>query len=221
MAGTGLRKTTYEQMLAPQIQIFSKYEFPTLLPVTTEENKGIRLSYGLGWGLYWTPQGKAFFKEGHDEGWRNYIVGYQPRGIGLVIMTNSSNGEGIYKALLRDLQGDTWNPVEWEGFTPYDKLPPRPPLAQHNAISLPAAVLEMYVGRYGQPNMVLNVRHEGDHLSVQKNDEPKEDIFPQSGSEFFSKTRENAFTFLFDSQTHAIQVLVHSGGKDILIKQIE
>jgi hypothetical protein len=71
MRAEGLRNETRELMLSPQIQIYSKHQFPTLAADTTDVNKPIRLSYGLGWGLYWTPHGKAFFKEGHDEGWRN------------------------------------------------------------------------------------------------------------------------------------------------------
>jgi CubicO group peptidase (beta-lactamase class C family) len=120
MQGTGLSKATREMMLSPQIQIFSKHEFPSLAAETTEENRGIRLSYGLGWGLYWTPYGKAFFKEGHDEGWRNYTVCFDDAGIGLMVMTNSSNGEGIYKELIETLLKNPYTPIEWEGFTPYN-----------------------------------------------------------------------------------------------------
>lgn len=120
MQGKGLRKQTREQMLGAQIQILSKHEFPTLSTETSFENKAIRLGYGLGWGLYWTPYGKAFFKEGHDEGWRHYTVCFDKTGIGIVIMTNSSNGEGIYKELLETLLRNTYTPIEWEGFTPYN-----------------------------------------------------------------------------------------------------
>lgn len=121
LQGQGLQKETRNMMLGPQIQIFSKHEFPTLLTETTDENKGIRLSYGLGWGLYWTPYGKAFFKEGRDDGWRNYTVCFDDPGVGLMIMTNSSNGEGIYEELLATLQRNTFTPIEWEGFTPYNQ----------------------------------------------------------------------------------------------------
>ena len=51
-------------MLSPQIQILSKHEFAPLSTETTDENKPIRLSYGLACAWYWTPYGKAFFKEG-------------------------------------------------------------------------------------------------------------------------------------------------------------
>ena len=125
--GRGLRPKVREQMLSAQIEILSKHEFPTLASETTEENKGIRLSYGLGWGLFWTSYGAAFFKEGHDDGWRNYAVCFDAKKTGLVIMTNSGNGEGIYKELLETVLANTFTPIEWEGFTPYDKLPPRTP----------------------------------------------------------------------------------------------
>jgi len=38
----------------------------------------------------------------------------------VVIMTNNSNGENIYDELLQKLQKNTFTPLEWEGFTPYD-----------------------------------------------------------------------------------------------------
>jgi CubicO group peptidase (beta-lactamase class C family) len=128
LQGTDLNKKAREMMLARQVQISSKHEFPTLAPENTDENRLIHLSYGLGWGLYWTPYGEAFFKEGHDEGWRNYTVCFDKPKSGILIMTDSSNGEGIYKELLETLLRDTFTPIEWEGFTPYDKLPRREPM---------------------------------------------------------------------------------------------
>jgi len=118
--GQGLRKETKDLMLSPQIQILSRHEFPPLSAETTDENKPIRLSYGLGWGLYWTPYGKAFFKEGHDEGWRNYTVCFDDAKTGIVIMTNSSNGEGIFKELLETLLKNIYTPIEWESYAPYN-----------------------------------------------------------------------------------------------------
>jgi CubicO group peptidase (beta-lactamase class C family) len=120
-----LRKETIATMLTPQIAITSKHEFPTLRYEPTNANKAIALSYGLGWGLYTTPYGKAFFKEGHTDGFRNYTVMFA-NGTGIVIMTNSSNGEGIYKELLETLLKNAFTPIEWEGFTPYAELPPLP-----------------------------------------------------------------------------------------------
>lgn len=146
--GRGLQKQIHETMLSPQIQISSKHQFPTMENQITDENKAIRLSYGLGWGLYWTPYGKAFFKEGHDEGFRNYAVCFDRAKNGIVILTNSSNGEGIFKDILETVLGNKFTPIEWEGFTPYDKLPPRASLVVHKEVVIDPKSLDAYVGRY-------------------------------------------------------------------------
>jgi CubicO group peptidase (beta-lactamase class C family) len=222
MAGKGLSKQMHEQMLAPQIQISSKHEFPTLENETTELNKSIRLSYGLAWGLYWTPFGEAFFKEGHDDSWRNYTVCFDKSGTGILIMTNSGNGEGIYKPLLEALLRDTFTPIEWEGFTPYNELPPRPALKQHTQVPLDPGIFQKYLGRYGNPpNLILVVRREGDHLSVQENEEPKEEVFPESEKDFFSKVADDVFTFEMDNQGHVTKMVLHTGGEDIPLNRID
>ena len=86
----GMRKQTQELMLGPQIAISSKHQFPTFSTETTDENNKIKPSYGLTWGLFWTPYGKAFFKEGHDDGHMNYAVCFEDKRNCMVIMTNKT-----------------------------------------------------------------------------------------------------------------------------------
>jgi CubicO group peptidase (beta-lactamase class C family) len=220
MESRGLKHSTREQMLSPQIQINSKHEFPSLNAETTDENKSIRLSYGLGWGLYWTPYGEVFFKEGHDDGWRNYTACFDKQKTGIVIMTNSSNGEGIFKYLLENLLKNTYTPIEWEGYTPYDKLPPRPPLRQHKQVAVDPKLLDRYVGRYVfQPNVVLTIRREGDHLSVQENDEPKQDLLPESDTDFFSTVADDVYTFVSDKEGRVTAMVLHTGGENLEIRR--
>ena len=222
MEGKLLRSKTREQMLSLQLRISSKHEFPTFSEETTDENKSIRLSYGLAWGLYWTPYGEMFFKEGHDDGWRNNAVCFDQQKSGLVILTNSGNGEGIFKEALETLLKDTFTPIEWENCAPYDKLPPRPPLKQHKQVTVDGRILDRYVGRYGiPPNLILTVRREGDHHSVQENDEPKQDLLPESERDFFSASSEDVMTFESDSQGRVTAMILHADGKDIPIKRIE
>jgi CubicO group peptidase (beta-lactamase class C family) len=222
MQGKGLTPKSRQQMLSPQIQIVSKHEFPTFENQTSEQNKAIRLSYGLGWGLFWTPYGKAYFKEGHDDGERNYAVCFEDRKTAMLIMTNSGNGEGIYKGLLEGVLDDTFTPLEWEGFTPYDQLPPRPPLKQYKEVHLDATSLSKYVGRYGDPpNLILVIGREGDHLSIQENDEPKQDLFPESGGGFFAKSADDLFTFDLDAQGRVSKMILHTEGRDIPLKRID
>ena len=222
LQGNGLSKQTRELMLSPQIQISSKHQFPTLASETTNENKSIRLSYGLGWGLYWTPYGKAFFKEGHDEGWRNYTVCFDDRKTGMVIMTNSSNGEGIFKEVLETLLRDTFTPIEWEGYTPYSQLPPRKPLIVRKEVAIDVKVLDRYVGRYGEPpNLILKITQKGGHLFIQENDEPSQELGAVSETRFFSRNSADELTFELDDQGRALRMVLHVDGKDIPLKRID
>jgi CubicO group peptidase (beta-lactamase class C family) len=221
MDGKGLRKETRETMLSPQIQIDSKHEFPTLGGLTTDANRGVRLSYGLGWGLYWSPYGKVFFKEGHDGGFRNYAAIFDKLKDGIVIMTNSSNGEGIYKGLLEGLLKDTFTPIEWEGFTPYNELPPRPPLAAHNQISLDPKLLDRVAGRYElSASLGLVVARKQDHLAVQENDEAPMEVFPEGELRFFSKANDDVLTFDLDAAGRVTQLVIHTGGQSIPVKRV-
>jgi hypothetical protein len=137
-------------------------------------------------------------------------------------MTNSGNGEGIFKYLLETLLKDTFTPIEWEAYTPYDKLPPRPPLPQHKQIAMDEKLLDRYVGRYSiPPDIVLTIRREGAHLSVQENNEPKQDLLPQSETDFFSTTADDVYTFQLDAQGHATAMMLHTGGKDVVIKRAD
>ena len=221
MSGDQLIKSARELMLSPQIQILSKHQFPSLATATTEENKGIRLSYGLGWGLYWSPYGRAFFKEGHEEGFRNYAVAFDKPGIGIVILTNSSNGEGIFKELLETLIRNPFTPIAWEGFTPYNELPPRKPQPKHTEIELAPALLGRVVGRYTLPGVVLRVTRQSGHLLLQENDEPPEELFPEAELRFFSKTSDDVVTFDLDGEGKVSNLVIHTGGRSIPVKRVE
>jgi hypothetical protein len=120
MKQKGLDKRMFKEMISPQIEILSKTQFPTITDETTTENKAINLSYGLGWGLLKCKYGRAFFKEGHDDAWRNYNINFIDKGISIIIITNSANGEFIFKELLENLIGDTFTPWKWEEYFPID-----------------------------------------------------------------------------------------------------
>lgn len=121
MQDKSLNKKLRKMMISPQIKINSKYQFPTISNEMTNENDDIHLSYGLGWGLLKCKYGRAFFKEGHDDGWQNYNINFKDKGISIIIMTNSDNGESIFKELLEKVIGDTFTPWEWERYIPYDQ----------------------------------------------------------------------------------------------------
>jgi hypothetical protein len=120
MRGDGLTPAARAEMLRPQVRIRSAHQFPTTRSETTDRDDGVALSYGLGWGLLRTPYGPAYFKEGHDDGWNNYMITFDGPKTALIVMTNSSNGESIFRELLATLIADTFTPWEWERYVPYD-----------------------------------------------------------------------------------------------------
>ena len=118
--GEGLSEQSMKEMTNTQIRIRSVTQFPTLRDETTDEYDDIELGYGLGWGVFKTPRGHAFFKEGHDEGTANYALCIQSELSCILLMSNSVRAEGIFKELVDELYGETGLPWRWEGYTPYD-----------------------------------------------------------------------------------------------------
>jgi D-alanyl-D-alanine-carboxypeptidase/D-alanyl-D-alanine-endopeptidase len=83
-------------------------------------------------------------------------------------------------------------------------------------------LLDRYVGRYGTPpDLILVIRREGDHLSVQENDEPKEELFGETDRDFFAKVNDDAYTFELDAQGRVTSMTLHADGKDIPLKRID
>jgi CubicO group peptidase (beta-lactamase class C family) len=113
---------TWNEMLRPQIHIHSLRQFPTLDTATTKANEAIGLSYGLGFDLFQTPHGQAFFKAGHDDGWEHLGLCIPKEHTAYIVMTNSSNGESIFKELFEKLAGVTI-PWQWENYIPYNQKP--------------------------------------------------------------------------------------------------
>jgi len=112
-------RSRYTELIAPQVMIKSKQQFGPNAWIDTDENDSIKLSYGLGFGLFFTPYGKAFFKEGHLEGWQHYVVGFPETGTGIVLLSNSDNAESIFKELLEVSIANKYTPWYWENYLPY------------------------------------------------------------------------------------------------------
>lgn len=119
MQRKGLAGKYYDEMLSPQIRIRSKTQFPPITTETTTDYDGINLSYGLGWGVFRCNDVPAFFKEGNGGSWRNYNINYPSKGISVIIMTNSENGEQLFQELLETILGETCIPWKWNGYVPY------------------------------------------------------------------------------------------------------
>lgn len=113
-------KSTAE-MFHPQIRIHSVLQMGPLSKKDTNAYDALKLSYGLGFGLLKSPYGWGAFKEGHGDGFQHYMIIFPEQETGILIMTNSDNGESMFKELLELTIADKYTPWKWQQYTPYDK----------------------------------------------------------------------------------------------------
>jgi len=220
MRGEVLSASMRDKMLSPQIRIHSEHQFPSLSTETTTAYDPIELSYGIGWGLYNSPFGPAFFKEGHDEGWRNFVLCFR-NGYGMLVMTNSSNGEGIFRPLADTLLGKTGFPFDWDSYTPYDKLPPLPRLKEHKQVTLTTEQLNRVVGRYAlSAEIVLTVTMENGRLYIRENEEEKQEYLAESPNDFYSATSSDECSFKPETGPAQVLLLHLDNGRNPELKRV-
>ena len=116
--GDGLSAKAKAEMIRLQIPIESRVQVPTLRAETTRDWRPIKLGYGIGWGVFDTPYGHAFFKEGHDDGVENYALCIQPRQTCVLLLSNDNRAAHAFKPILDALWGEVGVPWRWEGYTP-------------------------------------------------------------------------------------------------------
>lgn len=119
----GLSERSWNELFRPQVRIRFRTQFGPGATEETDANDDIELSYGLGWGLLRTPHGWGAFKEGHGDGFEHYAIVFPEKKCGVLLMSNSDNAESIFDRLLAVTMADTYTPLEWEGYVPYDKAP--------------------------------------------------------------------------------------------------
>jgi len=145
----GKRKSTVDEMLRPQVAINYSNMFGPGAWQVTDQYQDIHLAWGLGWGRFDAPYGRAFFHTGHGFGWQHYTVTYADRGIGIVLLGNSDNTESVIHEILKAAIGDVYTPCDWLGYEPYDPSRPKAtPPPDPTSIEVDPAVLETYAGAY-------------------------------------------------------------------------
>ncbi|SEM27062.1 CubicO group peptidase, beta-lactamase class C family [Aquimarina amphilecti] len=115
-----ITKSSWDEMFKSQIRIRTLAQFGPLSHKKSDINDAIQLGYGLGWGVLKSPYGIGAFKEGHGDGFQHYSILFPKAKKGIMIMTNSANGESIFKELLEVALGDIYTPWKWQNYVPYN-----------------------------------------------------------------------------------------------------
>lgn len=116
-----LTPASTKAMFTPQIRLRSLQQHGPLRLKDSTLNDNIQLSSGLGWLLLQSPYGQGAFKEGHGDGFQHYSILFPQSGTGIILLTNSDNGESIFKELLELAIGDRYTPWYWENYIPYNR----------------------------------------------------------------------------------------------------
>jgi CubicO group peptidase (beta-lactamase class C family) len=110
----GLSATSYGEMVRPQLHIGTATQFPNFAPELPAAQQRRDLHAGLGVVVFEGPQGRGFFKGGHDEQTGNTMVCIEKSERCVLILSNDVRAEAGYAELVRSILGDTGVPYDWE-----------------------------------------------------------------------------------------------------------
>jgi D-alanyl-D-alanine-carboxypeptidase/D-alanyl-D-alanine-endopeptidase len=155
-----------------------------------------QMDIGLAWHILKLGGGRIVWHNGGTGGYRSW-AGFDPeRKVGVVVLSNSSNGvDDIGLHLLAQTI---------------------PLLPQFAAIPMSADSLEAYVGTYQlAPTFQLAVTRQGDTLLTQATGQGIIRIWPRAANEFFLREVNAQLTFVRDSTGRVSSLVLHQGGRDI------
>ncbi|MEO6214895.1 MAG: serine hydrolase domain-containing protein [Sphingomonas sp.] len=110
----GLSPAAYAEMLAPSLHIATAHQFPNFGPELPPDRQRKDLAAGLGIITFQGPQGRGFFKGGHDDQTANTLVCLERREKCVLILSNDVRAEAGFSALVHAVLGDTGVPYDWE-----------------------------------------------------------------------------------------------------------
>lgn len=117
--GDGLKRASRAELVRPQLPITSRSQFPTLQSEAKPADRIRGLAAGLGVVTFTGPQGRGFYKGGHNDSTGNTMVCLKRRQRCVVILSNDVRAEKAFPGIVKAVLGETGMPWTWEyGPTP-------------------------------------------------------------------------------------------------------
>jgi CubicO group peptidase (beta-lactamase class C family) len=114
VSGEGLSATSSAEMTKPQLHITVAHQFPLFQPDLPVSEQRKDLYAGLGVVVFDGPQGRGFFKGGHDGQTANTMVCIKTSQRCVLILSNDVRAEAGFAELVGFILGDTGVPYDWE-----------------------------------------------------------------------------------------------------------
>jgi len=216
LAGAGAIRSSAHDMLT-LLEAFLGYRESPLAPAMKAMLEVRRpaggTKIGLGWLFYPADGREIIWHNGGTGGYRSF-AGYDPRErIGVVVLSNASNG-------VDDIGFHLLNP----------KLPladPEPP-KQRAEIQIDPGVLDNYIGRYQvTPGLVFEITRDGSRLFARGFAQlshnrpgdltglPKYELLAEGEKSFFTRVSDNRITFETGCDGRATGLILHRAGRDM------
>ena len=112
--GDGLSAASRAEMINPQLHIGTAHQFPSFVPDLPVKEQRKDLYAGLGVITFDGPQGRGFYKGGHDGQTANTMVCIETGQRCVAILANDVRAEAGFAGLVRFILGDTGVPYDWE-----------------------------------------------------------------------------------------------------------
>jgi CubicO group peptidase (beta-lactamase class C family) len=112
--GDGLSEASHVEMIKPLLHLTTAHQFPPFLPDLPVSEQRKDLYAGLGVVVFDGPQGRGFYKGGHDGQTANTLVCIETSQRCVVILSNDVRSEAGFPELVRFILGDTGVPYDWE-----------------------------------------------------------------------------------------------------------
>jgi uncharacterized protein (TIGR03435 family) len=161
-------------------------------------------NYGFGWGISMADGHKLIEHGGAWQGFTCDIARFVDDGLTVVVLTNLAGARpGVIAHAVAGLVNPALQPKE------------------HKEITVNPKLFDGYVGKYQlEPDFILTITRQGDHLFAQATGQGTLPLFPESERDFFIKVVDAQITFVTDSAGRATELILHQSG-DHPAKRIE
>ncbi|HET9638782.1 MAG TPA: serine hydrolase domain-containing protein [Allosphingosinicella sp.] len=114
MRGEGLKAASRAEMRRGRLPIRTASQFPSLTPEVSPDKRWKGLAAGLGIVTFEGPQGRGFFKGGHNDSTGNFWVCLERGRRCVVLLANDVRAEAAFPQLVDFVLGETGLPWRWE-----------------------------------------------------------------------------------------------------------
>jgi CubicO group peptidase (beta-lactamase class C family) len=112
--GDGLSAAARAEMVKPSLHIGTAHQFPNFAPELPKDRQRPDLAAGLGVIVFDGPQGRGFYKGGHDAQTANSFVCLERGRRCVLLLANDVRAEARFGDLVQFILGATGVPYDWE-----------------------------------------------------------------------------------------------------------